>query len=182
MACTNTIVAQKSEDVVKPDLSVPRLGWLNPQGGQAGQLDDCNCHLVGLSRGYGQSSWEGQNGGRCKEHRHRSPSRICRWIWFQFPLQTGLLQCLSQVRSCVFHLSIILPAIRYRWYLRQQLQILNRKDHESWSSYDESFYKANQCLGGCPTNAHCEWGICECKEGFQRAWGGCHNLVGWSPF
>jgi len=65
---------------------------------------------------------------------------------------------------------------RYRWYLRQQLQILHRKDQESWSSYDENFYKANQCLGGCPTNAQCEWGICECKEGFQRAWGGCHNL------
>ena len=72
--------------------------------------------------------------------------------------------------------------IRYRWYLRQQLQILHRKDQESWSSYDEKFYKANQCLGGCPTNAQCEWGICECKEGFQRAWGGCHNLVGWSLF
>ena len=77
---------------------------------------------------------------------------------------------------------MILAAIRYRWYLRQQLQILHRKDQESWSSYDENFYKANQCLGGCPTNAQCEWGICECKEGFQRAWGGCHNLVGWSLF
>ena len=86
------------------------------------------------------------------------------------------------MRSFVFHLSIILAAIRYRWYLRQQLQILNRKDQESWNSYDENLYKANQCLGGCPTNAHCEWGICECKEGFLRAWGACHNLVGWSLF
>ena len=31
----------------------------------------------------------------------------------------------------------------------------------------------NECYGGCHPRAHCEWGICECNEGFVKMWGRC---------
>lgn len=39
--------------------------------------------------------------------------------------------------------------------------------------YYRNFYSQNQCLGGCPLNAHCEWGFCECNFGYEKKWGRC---------
>jgi hypothetical protein len=39
--------------------------------------------------------------------------------------------------------------------------------------YFNNFYAKNQCLGGCPLNAHCEWGFCECNFGYEKKWGRC---------
>ena len=66
---------------------------------------------------------------------------------------------------------------RYRWYQRHHL----RPSDDNWDSNYQNFYQVNKCLGGCSPNSHCEWGVCECDEGFKRAWGACHNLVGGSP-
>ena len=43
-----------------------------------------------------------------------------------------------------------------------------------WNSYYYNhYYYNNQCWGGCPFAAHCEWGFCECNRGYQRSFGGC---------
>ena len=38
--------------------------------------------------------------------------------------------------------------------------------------WDEDYYNnnylTNTCLGGCPLNSHCEWGMCECNAGTTR--------------
>ena len=31
--------------------------------------------------------------------------------------------------------------------------------------YYNNYYSNNQCFGGCPPGAHCEWGFCECNRG-----------------
>ena len=43
-----------------------------------------------------------------------------------------------------------------------------------WNSYYYNhYYYSNQCFGGCPFAAHCEWGFCECNRGYERRYGGC---------
>ena len=32
---------------------------------------------------------------------------------------------------------------------------------------------SNICMDGCPMNAHCEWGFCECNSGTTRKHGQC---------
>ena len=46
------------------------------------------------------------------------------------------------------------------------------------NDYRSSFYKNNQCFGGCPMNSHCEWGFCECNAGYDRKFGQCGRLGG----
>ena len=54
--------------------------------------------------------------------------------------------------------------------------MMRSRGFESYeTNYYSSYYESNQCLGGCPTDAHCEWGICECNSGFERKYGQCHS-------
>ena len=70
---------------------------------------------------------------------------------------------------------------RYRWYqLRHRLRPSIREGDNNWDSNYQNFYQVNKCQGGCSPNSHCEWGVCECDEGFRRSWGACHNMVGGS--
>ena len=39
--------------------------------------------------------------------------------------------------------------------------------------YYRNNYAQNQCMGGCPANARCEWGFCECSLGYEKKWGRC---------
>ena len=32
----------------------------------------------------------------------------------------------------------------------------------------QNYYLSNSCIGGCDTNSHCEWGVCECNAGTTR--------------
>ena len=34
--------------------------------------------------------------------------------------------------------------------------------------YIQNYYLSNSCIGGCDTNSHCEWGMCECNAGTTR--------------
>ena len=34
--------------------------------------------------------------------------------------------------------------------------------------YYNNYYLTNTCIGGCPINSHCEWGLCECNAGTTR--------------
>ena len=92
---------------------------------------------------------------------HRQ-ERLTNWLLIRSPNDSGRYQ-------------------RYRWYQRHHLQASGREDDANWDTKYENFYTVNKCLGDCPPNAHCEWGVCECDEGFRRAWGACHNMVGGSP-
>merc|ERR1712018_474572 len=34
-----------------------------------------------------------------------------------------------------------------------------------------------QCMGGCPSNAFCDYGICRCKAGYDARFGSCWNDI-----
>eukprot|EP00092_Neocalanus_flemingeri_P106556 GFUD01136724.1.p1 GENE.GFUD01136724.1~~GFUD01136724.1.p1 ORF type:complete len:712 (-),score=170.30 GFUD01136724.1:71-2206(-) len=42
-------------------------------------------------------------------------------------------------------------------------------------NYYNNYYQKNECMGGCPMNAHCEWGFCECNAGSTRQYGRCES-------
>ena len=41
------------------------------------------------------------------------------------------------------------------------------------NTYYNQHYYNNQCYNGCPLNAHCEYGFCECDMGFHKYYGQC---------
>merc|ERR1719225_757734 len=43
------------------------------------------------------------------------------------------------------------------------------------NDYYNNNYLTNTCLGGCPLNSHCEWGMCECNAGTTRRYGRCEQ-------
>ena len=48
--------------------------------------------------------------------------------------------------------------------------------------YHNNYYSNNQCFGGCPFNAHCEWGFCECNRGdYYTLYCNEPNLIIWDP-
>ena len=41
--------------------------------------------------------------------------------------------------------------------------------------YYNQYYRGGQCMGGCPMNAYCEYGFCECRSGYVRGHGQCYR-------
>jgi len=46
-------------------------------------------------------------------------------------------------------------------------------DYFFGNNYETNYYSRNECMGGCPLGAHCEWGICECNYNYRRTYGRC---------
>ena len=34
---------------------------------------------------------------------------------------------------------------------------------------------AHDCVGGCPNQAFCDFGICRCREGYEARFGSCYK-------
>lgn len=48
-----------------------------------------------------------------------------------------------------------------------------------YSPYGRSILiNAHDCVGGCPMQAFCDYGICRCREGFEARFGSCHQNFG----
>jgi len=68
---------------------------------------------------------------------------------------------------------------RYQEYRRLKWQIHKEREwfwdeDEDWDEdYYENYYRSNACLYGCPPSTQCQWGFCDCKEGYVRAYGRC---------
>jgi len=41
--------------------------------------------------------------------------------------------------------------------------------------YYNNYYLQNRCYGGCPLNARCEYGYCQCAYGFRNQYGQCYR-------
>jgi len=41
--------------------------------------------------------------------------------------------------------------------------------------YYNNYYLMNRCYGGCPLNARCEYGYCQCAYGFRNQFGQCYR-------
>lgn len=66
---------------------------------------------------------------------------------------------------------------RYRWYRYHHYHhhhtYYSYDDDDYYENYYSTYYQRNECEYGCPSNTHCEWGLCECSPGYSKAWGAC---------
>jgi len=63
----------------------------------------------------------------------------------------------------------------YHRYNEFKRLMFERDPFYSWDDYYyRTFYNRNQCFFGCPINAHCQWGICECDPGTVKQDGRCY--------
>ncbi len=44
--------------------------------------------------------------------------------------------------------------------------------------YGRVVVNAQDCVGGCPNQAFCDYGICRCREGFEARFGACYQDFG----
>lgn len=51
--------------------------------------------------------------------------------------------------------------------MRYQMGYMGMGGYGYSHGYYNNYYSNNQCFGGCPPHAHCEWGFCECNRGNQ---------------
>jgi len=72
--------------------------------------------------------------------------------------------------------------MKYRGFRRRGYHHFDHDDDDYYGYDDDdddffsnSYYNRNECLGGCPENSHCEWGICECNFGTVRRYGRCKH-------
>lgn len=52
---------------------------------------------------------------------------------------------------------------------KRQMHMLNPMYQGYNQNYYQNNYQQNECQFGCPMNAHCEWGFCECNAGTSRS-------------
>jgi len=64
---------------------------------------------------------------------------------------------------------------RYRQYLHLSSRVQEDEERTTAS------YLRGSCEDGCPLSSHCEWGQCECDEGFHRSWGNCAQSINEQP-
>jgi len=56
---------------------------------------------------------------------------------------------------------------------KRQMHMMNPAYQGYNQNYYQNNYQQNECQFGCPMNAHCEWGFCECNSGTSRRFGQC---------
>merc|ERR1712227_1150918 len=61
---------------------------------------------------------------------------------------------------------------RYNMYM-MMMHMNNPMMYGYNRGYYNNYYGSNICRDGCPMNAHCEWGFCECNAGTTRKNGQC---------
>lgn len=52
---------------------------------------------------------------------------------------------------------------------KRQMHMMNPAYQGYNQNYYQNNYQQNECQFGCPMNAHCEWGFCECNSGTSRS-------------
>jgi len=65
---------------------------------------------------------------------------------------------------------------RYNMYM-MMMHMNNPMMYNYNRGYYNNYYNSNICRDGCPMNAHCEWGFCECNAGTTRKNGQCVDRV-----
>jgi len=67
--------------------------------------------------------------------------------------------------------------VYHRYHQYQMMRMM--MNGGSWNhGYYNNYYSNNQCFGGCPIDAHCEWGFCECNRGLEKRYGRCERNWG----
>merc|ERR1719350_2429706 len=66
----------------------------------------------------------------------------------------------------------------HRYNMYRQMMFMNNPHMYGYNAgYYNNYYNRNICRDGCPMNAHCEWGFCECNAGSTRRNGQCMDSV-----
>jgi len=69
----------------------------------------------------------------------------------------------------------------YSVYHRYQnfKNMMSGRGFDGYGNNNNDFYNSytrNECIGGCPFDSHCEWGFCECNNGYERRFGRCGRV------
>ena len=66
-----------------------------------------------------------------------------------------------------------ISCFRYQTY--KHMMYMHQYGYGHHDPYYNNHYRQGQCYQGCPYNAHCEYGFCECNNGFVKNSGGCYR-------
>ncbi len=63
----------------------------------------------------------------------------------------------------------------FRYQMYKNMMYMHQYGYGHHDPYYNNHYRQGQCYQGCPYNAHCEYGFCECNNGFVKQSGGCYR-------
>jgi len=66
-------------------------------------------------------------------------------------------------------------SVYHRYWQYKQLLYMHQFGNFNNDYYNNN-YLGGRCFGGCPIHSFCQFGFCECQQGFQRRYGRC-----WRP-
>jgi len=70
--------------------------------------------------------------------------------------------------------SMAMYSVYHRYNMYMMMMHMNNPMMYGYNrGYYNNYYNSNICRDGCPMNAHCEWGFCECNAGTTRRNGQC---------
>ena len=67
-------------------------------------------------------------------------------------------------------------SVYHRYQMYRNLMYMNQYGGNCYmGGYCNNYYHQGICMGGCPMNARCEYGFCECIYGFRKSYGQCYR-------
>ena len=63
-------------------------------------------------------------------------------------------------------------SVYHRYVMYKHMMMMH---HGYGDPYYNNYYRRGECYQGCPYNAHCEYGFCECDYGFTKRYGQCYR-------
>lgn len=70
---------------------------------------------------------------------------------------------------------VAMMSIYHRYQMYNHMMHMHQYGNGYHDPYYNNHYRQGQCYQGCPYNAHCEYGFCECDYGFTKRSGGCYR-------
>jgi len=82
--------------------------------------------------------------------------------------------------------SVVTMGVYHRYHQYRMMSMMAHGGMHDQDYYN-NYYSRNRCYGGCPIDAVCEWGLCQCRPGLQKVLGRCvtpgggQTLSSWHP-
>ena len=77
---------------------------------------------------------------------------------------------------------IATASVYHRYQQYKYLSYMHSYPGAYYNPYYNDYYLQNRCWGGCPINARCEWGYCQCAPGFSNSYGQCYRTGMTTPY
>lgn len=159
-------------------------GFVNPKG-SGSNLGGGNYG----SRGYGSSNYGSSGGtGGVPNYSYRNPGYGTNYGtsftsgrgmyggsgMYRKPLGLGVGAGFLGGAAIGLATGVATMSVYHRYQEYKRLMYMNQYGHYN-DNYYNSYYSQNRCYMGCSMNSHCEYGICECNNGFRKSYGQCYR-------